>query len=160
MSAVRIRPTMAGSPAMKAKMSDSASILNLESELLLGLLARYCPDRAGLASRQQYGTQGHDDQRPAQPTISFTHQTQPVDRARHAPTKPRGSAVEPIQVHDLPHQRETDELFMEQQGEGLVGENVPDNLAMETWDVMKGTIRGFPVNYGLFSLAGGVSGAF
>jgi len=45
-------------------------------------------------------------------------------------------------VEDLLHQRKTDELFPQQQGENLVGEDLLENLVMETADMVKGTIRG------------------
>jgi hypothetical protein len=45
-------------------------------------------------------------------------------------------------VMDLPHQGDPDKLFPQQQGEDLMGEDLLDNLVMETRDTAKRTIRG------------------
>ena len=45
-------------------------------------------------------------------------------------------------AEDLLHQRKPDELFPQQQGEDLAGEDLLDNLVMETTDSVKSTIRG------------------
>jgi len=50
------------------------------------------------------------------------------------------SSVAPVE--DLPHQGKADELFPEQQGEDLMGEDLLDDLVMETRDTVKRTIRG------------------
>jgi len=55
-----------------------------------------------------------------------------------------GSCMAPKE--DLPHQGDTIELFPQQQGEDLMGENIPDNPVMERWDAMKSTIQGCEIN--------------
>jgi hypothetical protein len=45
-------------------------------------------------------------------------------------------------VEDLLYQGQPDELFPQQQGEDLMGEDLLDNPVMETVDMVKGTIRG------------------
>ena len=45
-------------------------------------------------------------------------------------------------VEDLLHKGEADELFQEKQGEDLMGEDLLDDLVMETTDTVEDAIRG------------------
>jgi len=45
-------------------------------------------------------------------------------------------------VEDLLHQRKADELFPQEHGEDLMGEDFLDDLVMETTDMVKSTIQG------------------